>query len=49
MQFGSHRFLNVKAVIENRKPGKGPSRGLLRDCEKFVDIRFQLKSGHSGN
>ena len=31
---------------KNFQPGKGPSRGLLRDCEIFMDLRFQLLCPH---
>ena len=32
-----------KSEIGHFQLGKGPSRGLLRDCEIFVNLRITLK------
>ena len=39
------RFLNVKALVcRYFQTGEGPSRGLLRDCETYAKVIFELYS-----
>ena len=39
-----HSDLNVKALIRHFQPGKGPNRGLLRDCENRLWNRWIICS-----